>query len=614
MKLPTLSAHSVSRDMISTFGGYHHHSTVPDNSFFDMKNLSADHYPALSVRRARGIFKDSEVTAPSAMIYTDRLCYVDGSALVIGAERIECGLSTASSMLPKKLVSMGTYIIVFPDHYYVNMADTSDQGAIETRFSSYVSLTYCNYTIGYCDENGATAASGSGYFILNCYTNYTSEGESESISKAGFRVGQSLKAEALSSDPNFEYHLGIPSPEILTKTETIYTETQFPEGESIKIPIGERTLYAVKYYDISNAVVYALQERAIIFKGVYREIISEYTERDLSAYDYGFTLVGDPIPEMDHVFEHENRLWGCRYGRNVFGELVNEIYASALGSFRDFSKFEGVSTDAYKQGVGTEGPFTGACSLNGYPIFFKEKCYHKVYGSYPAQYQVKAVECKGIQQGSSDSTAMINGVLYYKAVDAVCSFDGSYPTDISYSLGDCRYADAVGGAHRYKYYLSMRDIDTDEWSLFVYDARYGLWHKEDELRAVCFCDTMRALYCIPASGDCILDVTGGDAGGEAVIPWSFETGMITSETVDRKFLRDISVRLSLAVGGVLFAFIEYDSSGRWEYLFRIPGTSTNTFTIPITPQRCDHFRLKFSGTGDMKLFALAKSYTKGSAY
>lgn len=613
MKLPTLTAHPVSRDMISTFGGYHHHSTVPDNSFFDMENMSSDHYPALSVRKARDNF-EGEVTSPYAMIYTDRLCYVDGSALVIGTERIECGLSTASSMLPKKLVSMGTYLIVFPDHYYVNTADTSDCGSIETRFSSYVSRTYCDYTIGYCDENGATATSGSGYFILNCSTNYTSEGESEWISNAGFRIGQTLKAEALSSDPEFSYHLGIPASEILTKTETIYVETENPmTGEIIRLPTGEKTLYAVKYYDISSAVVYALPDRAIIFKGTYREIVSEYTEKDLTAYDYGFALVGDPIPDMDYVFEHENRLWGCRYGRNVFGELVNEIYASSLGSFRDFGANEGVSTDAYVQGVGTDGPFTGACSLNGYPYFFKEKGYHKVYGSYPAQYQVQAVECKGVQQGSSSSMATINGVLYYKAIDCVCSFDGSYPTDISYSLGDCRYADAVGGSHRYKYYLSMRDIDTDEWSLFVYDARYDLWHREDALRAGCFCDTMRALYCIPEPGDRILDLTSG-AGDEGALPWSFETGMIAAETVDRKFLQNLSVRLSLAVGGALFAFIEYDSSGQWEYLFRIAGTSTNTFTIPITPQRCDHFRLKFSGTGDMKLFALAKSYTKGSAY
>jgi hypothetical protein len=34
---------------------------------------------------------------------------------------------------------------------------------------------------------------------------------------------------------------------------------------------------------------------------------------------------------MDFVCEHQNRIYGCRYGKNLKGEFVNEIYASKLG-------------------------------------------------------------------------------------------------------------------------------------------------------------------------------------------------------------------------------------------------------------------------------------------
>ena len=54
----------------------------------------------------------------------------------------------------------------------------------------------------------------------------------------------------------------------------------------------------------------------------------------------GSYVVTKIIPAMDYVIECGNRLWGCRYGQNNNGEFVNEIYASALGDFKTWYKFE----------------------------------------------------------------------------------------------------------------------------------------------------------------------------------------------------------------------------------------------------------------------------------
>jgi hypothetical protein len=69
--------------------------------------------------------------------------------------------------------------------------------------------------------------------------------------------------------------------------------------------------------------------------------------------------------------------------------------------------------------------------------------------------------------------AIVNEVLYYKARNAVCAYDGSLPVAISYVLGNERYYDAVGGAHANKYYISMAD-GAGNWNLFVYDTEKGL--------------------------------------------------------------------------------------------------------------------------------------------
>ena len=74
---------------------------------------------------------------------------------------------------------------------------------------------------------------------------------------------------------------------------------------------------------------------------------------------------------MDFVIESGNRLWGCRYGKALNGETVNEIYASKLGDFRNWYCFAGISTDSYTASVGTDGAFTGAVTYMGRPIFFK---------------------------------------------------------------------------------------------------------------------------------------------------------------------------------------------------------------------------------------------------
>jgi hypothetical protein len=153
------------------------------------------------------------------------------------------------------------------------------------------------------------------------------------------------------------------------------------------------------------------------------------------------------MPNMDFIIESENRLWGCHYGVATNGEVVNEIYASKLGDFKNWNCFMGISTDSYVASVGSDGKFTGAITHLGYPLFFKENYLHKVYGNYPANYQVQTNACRGVQDGSEKSLAIVNEVLYYKSRNAVCAYDGSLPAEISSALGDSSYFDAVAGSH-----------------------------------------------------------------------------------------------------------------------------------------------------------------------
>ena len=96
------------------------------------------------------------------------------------------------------------------------------------------------------------------------------------------------------------------------------------------------------------------------------------------------------------------------------------------------------------------------------------------------------------------------------------------------------------------------------------------------------------------------------------IKWSAETGIMGMYTPDKKYISKLNIRLSLNVGTKIYFFAQYDSCGDWELLCSLNGTSLRSFTIPVKPKRCDHFRLKIEGEGEAKIFSIIKTLEQGS--
>jgi hypothetical protein len=290
---------------------------------------------------------------------------------------------------------------------------------------------------------------------------------------------------------------------------------------------------------------------------------------------------------------------------------VNRLYACKLGDFKNWNCFQGISTDSYYANVGTDGYFTGAVTHLGAACFFKEHCLHKVYGSFPAEFTVQDTACRGVQSGCSGSLAIVNEVLYYKARNAVCAYDGSLPVEVSYALGNERYYDAVGGAHGNKYYISMADMNGN-WNLFVYDTAKGLWHREDDLHASHFASYRGEMYCVDAEDRNIITLLGSGEEAEEVVEWMVETGEIGVTSPDMKYISRITLRTKLEVGAVMNIYAQYDMSDEWLHICTMFGTDLRSFTVPIRPRRTDHFKLRFVGEGEAKLYSMTKTIEQGS--
>lgn len=579
MLYPELRELETSREMIDVFKGYNHNLRIGSGEFYDMKNLSSQYYPVLSPRPQRGLYAESGENY--GLISKDALCYVDGEDFVINDYHVPMKLNSE----PKTLISMGAYVIIMPDKKYVD----TENFATQTQFNiEEENTTTGQTTFTLCKLDGTE------YKDATVSNTEPSDPQNLDLWIDTSTTPNSLKQYAATT----ELWTSIATTYI--KISSIGIGVGIAEGDGVAISGITDTSLA----DLNNTmVVWARGDDYIVVVGMLKELKTQAANKPIT--------VTRKMPNMDFIIESGNRLWGCRYGVALNGEVVNEIYASKLGDFKNWNSFAGISTDSYVASVGTDGQFTGAITYLGYPIFFKENHMHKVYGNYPANYQVQTTACRGVQKYCSKSLAIVNETLYYKARSGVCAYDGSLPTEISSAFGDISYSNAVAGALGNKYYISMMDED-EIYHLFVYDTAKGMWHREDNTHALQFCANRGDLYYIDDTDKWIKSVKGSGTTEKLPIKWEAVTGIIGTDSPDKKYISRLDVRLLLNPGSTVTFYAEYDSSEVWEHLHTMVGTTLRTFPVPIRPKRCDHLRLRIVGQGDAKIYSICKTIEQGS--
>lgn len=586
MLLPILKELPTARDKVEVFKGYNHNLRIGDGEFFEMENMTSDDFPVLSPRGKRGLYASPEMT--TGIIAKDQLCYTDGSRFVMGTERIEMGLSEE----PKQLVSMGSYVIILPDKKYINTATPEDFGDIEAS----VKVTYEDGV--YCEP---CSVSGENY------------------------LDAVMSSEAPENPQNLDLWLDTSSGTPVRKRYSTNSGTwvvvtnNYVKISATGIGKGLRQYDGVTISGITDEkltflngshVLWGCSDDYLIVMGMLDKGYIHVRENQLGGSDKGM-IITRTLPELDFVTEAGNRLWGCRYGLNSNGEMVNEIYASKLGDFRNWNCYMGTSTDSYTASCGTDGPFTGAITHGGRPLFFKENHLHKVYGSVPANFQIQAISCRGVQKGSHRSLAIVNETLFYKSMDCICAYDGAMPVEVSFALGGMRYSKAAAGSYGNKYYVSMADPQGD-YHLFVYDTVKDMWHREDNFRGTAFCAFQGELYAIDADTGKILAMLGSGEAGEQKVKWMVQTGPLGTDSPDTKYISKLLIRMSLSLGSRVRFLAQYDSMGAWEHMGTMVGRNLRSFSIPVIPVRCDHLRLRIEGEGEAKIYSITRTIEQGS--
>ena len=583
-KFPQLRPVPQTRVTAAAFPGYDCRDRAPDGAMADTTNLSTAKYPSLASRPPRGLVRTLDT--PQGLAAKDALVWVDGGRLYLNGQQLPVPALAAGE---KQLVGMGAYLCVFPDKVYVNTENPSDCGGMEAVYTSAGTVRYAP-----CRADGTPYER-----VATGETAPEDTGVELWISTAGgARTAMSYSAAAGG----------------WVELSTAYTRVSFAsqgqlpalfaEGDGVTVSgaafadlNGEKILYAVG----GSGETGREEADFVVLVGLLPEALTQ-TE--------GSVAIERRVPDMDFVCEAGNRLWGCFYGARG-GQVLNELYCCALGDFKNWRQYRGLSTDSWAAAVGSDGAWTGAVNYLGCPTFFKADRIHQVTVSAYGAHAVQETVCRGVQPGSAKSLAVVNETLYYKSREAVCAWQGGFPVSVSEALGDRRYFDAVGGALGGRYVLSMRD-EAGCWSLFVYDTEKGLWCREDALHAMAFAASGGELYALDADTGKLLALHGRAGTLEEGVSWEAVTGVQSFETPDRKTLTRYNLRARLAPGASAAVYLEYDGSGVWVESGRLTRGGFGTALLPVRPRRCDHLRMKLAGTGGMELLSVTRVLETGS--
>lgn len=592
MRLPEIAQSNDRINMINSFIGLNKNPQIQENEFSDMENITTDFFPTIGTRKRRGIIRT--FTDLRGMMGGDVLSYVDDYKFYYD-ESYVCDLDDTDPS-ERQMVSMGAYIVIFPDGVIYNTHDKSVSYIENETEGTTPTMTLCRIDGSPYDAVSGTTPPGdlTKYWIDTSATPVVMKMYSTNTS-AWVPVGTTyVKFSATDIGKGFKAYDAATFSGVDTNDPDIYNNWDFNQSN----------------------IIFGADDDYVIVAGLINSTHVNSTNVTISRL----------MPQMDYVCELNNRIFGCS-SRN------HEIYACKLGDPTNWYCYAGLDSDSYAATVGTQDEFTGIASYKGYVFFFKDGGYHQLYGTKPSNFEMAWKPGRGVQVGSSKSICITNNYLMFKSREGICLFDGSTQL-VSQKLGSENFYDGVAGSYRDKYYISMRN-ESDEQKLYVFDTTKGSWTIENDMFVTFAASTTRALYL--ADDNNILYMVNEEAMYTKLYPredlypmedlypgatiqgqkedtfeWMLETGDIGVDSPYQKYIKRMDIRLLIDENARFRIEISYDSTDDWKVMYDYFCTKKRSFTVPVSVQRCDHCRLRFSGFGEFRIFSIAKVVEEGS--
>ena len=293
--------------------------------------------------------------------------------------------------------------------------------------------------------------------------------------------------------------------------------------------------------------------------------------------------------------------YGVVYNNRIVGVHKNEIHASALGDFTNFTEYADEAgnpsaTGAYATDVGSAGDFTGICAYNNVLLLFKKNIVYEMYGSMP--YTISELCSTGCID--NDSICEIDGVLYWASPKGIVRYSGGVPSVISTNIEIKTDGTCKAGTDGRKYYVY------DGNRIYVYDTYYRMWHIEDEKSVGMFYNNINNLYMVCDDGIYKVD------SGEENVEWEFTTKDYTFYSKERKNLSKLWIRADMKHNTKLEIYVR-QNGGEWTRVATKTAERDEMFDFKLRVKKCDSYTLKFKGKGDVRILDIHGKVTVGTS-
>ena len=643
MNLPILKVPGNRREQYTVaFRGVRYGDGARDGELEDSHNLTSERFPCLSPRGGRST--DGSYGSATAVFFKGKMLVVDGTKLMYGG--VEIGTVSEGE---KQIVAVNSKAVIFPDKI---MYDTetgevrsleasfqSDNGAVEFLEGKTVAVHMGGYTSAVLRSGNKGGASSSAASIneksypfakklssvsVNSETGEITFGSTvncpraESVPIGMLFVDASLGADGVSTwgvvTARYRSPIKPVGPGGTASDKPDYygfdydicgvqgtSYSGFSGFEALGFRVGDTVDIRIHRFPDYN--------KSCTIRGFGTYTTSDGTKLPTMLFDPETFSVNGPdpgavtirrkVPNLTVICESSNRLWGAD---------GNTIYASALGDPTNFFTYDGLDTDSYAVAVASEGDFTGCCGYGSAVLFFKEDRLYKILGSYPSQYTMYDYTVPGVKKGSEKSLRNLNEVIYYHGREGVYRYSGGAPELISENFGLRRFQNASAGAEGDRYYISMQDVTSKEWGLWVYDILRGIWLQEDGLQAVDFSRDGGKLYC--AAGDGRVLVLNPDESTED-FEWSATLCRVDETYHNRKSYSKLLLRMDIAAGSWIQVEVSVDDKP-FELVYTDHDSVERMREIPILPKRCDNFRVRLKGGGHVVIRSMVREYRVSS--
>lgn len=540
-----------SEERVIEFKGLNRRTTVDEGEMSAMQNLTAENYPVLTPRRPRGTFRlpNGAVEPLKIMERFERIAMIakksDGSVAFF-YNRTEITEVTGLTE-DTEMVAINTKICFFPQKTYLTLIRT-----------------------------GSVVQSG----------DYGNLEQSDTLSGATLGISNEDARLTLSDASGYAYDDAL----IIDGTLN-YTDSEGTVHTGVSCTV--------------SCIIEEVSGNVLVLP---RESFIELTGDGATNITYSGSL-SRTMPDLDHVIEWGNRLWGV-------SNITNTVYACKLGDPKNWQYYQGTSLDSFYAEQGTDEDWTGCAAYSGHLILFKQNSMTKIYGTAPSNFQIVNAVCYGVEEGSENSIAIINDTVFYKSTIGIMAYNGGVPYCVSDKL-NMKFKNVVGGTEGINYYASVqREDNTHE--ILVLDVQKAMWHREDDVRFRDCCTMDGSLYFI---SDVATDsfeankvyIINPETATETYegMHWMATFGPFDEYLENRKIYSKLSLRFKANGTSTANVYIALNE-GEWELVKAFTNIATEGEFIPIVPRRCDRYSIKIEGTGNCEIKTLTRRVRRGT--